>query len=230
MLNSIFSSVGTGSSGTLTLTGFLISMAAALILGAGMTLIYTYKNTYSKSFAVTLATLPAIVSVVIMMVSGSLGAGVAVAGTFSLVRFRSAPGTAKEIGAIFLSMAVGLACGMGYPGFAALFAAIMCLVSLFYTRIGFGERRGVNLNRTLSITVPEDLNYAGAFDDLFEKYTTEARLLRVKTTNLGSLNKLTYSIRLRQAGTEKELIDDLRCRNGNLEISSAYEQTSVQEL
>jgi hypothetical protein len=119
---------------------------------------------------VTLATAPRhCVSVIIMMVSGSLGAGVAVAGTFSLVRFRSAPGTAKEIGAIFLAMAIGLACGMGYPGFAALFTVIMCLVSLFYTKIGFGDRKGEGLNRMLSITVPEDLNYAGAFDDLFEK-------------------------------------------------------------
>jgi uncharacterized membrane protein YhiD involved in acid resistance len=230
VLNSLFSALSTSASGTITLTGFLVSIAAALVLGAGMTLIYTYKNTYTKSFAVTLATLPAIVAVIIMMVSGSLGAGVAVAGTFSLVRFRSAPGTAKEIGAIFLAMAIGLACGMGYPGFAALFTVIMCLVSLFYTKIGFGDRKGEEMNRMLSITVPEDLNYAGAFDDLFEKYTSEAKLLRVKTTNLGSLNKLTYSIRLKKAGTEKELIDDLRCRNGNLEICSAYEQTSVQEL
>lgn len=117
-----------------------------------------------------------------MMVSGSLGAGVAVAGTFSLICFRSVPDAAKEIGAIFLATAIDLACGMGYPGFAALFTVIMCVVSLLYTKIGFGEKRGGELNRALSITTPEDLNYAGAFDDFFEKYTLEKRHLRVMTT------------------------------------------------
>lgn len=230
MLNSIFSAVETGSSGAITLRGFLISIAAALVLGAGMALIYTYKTAYTKSFAVTLATLPAIVAIIIMMVSGSLGAGVAVAGTFSLVRFRSAPGTAREIGAIFLSMAIGLACGMGYHGFAALFTLIMCFVSLLYAKIGFGEKKGMALNRTLSITVPENLNYTGAFDDLFEKYASDVKLLRVKTTNFGSLNKLTYFIRFRQAGAEKNLIDELRCRNENPESCSACEQAGNQEL
>ena len=156
-----------------------------------------------------------------MMVSGSLGAGVAVAGTFSLVRFRSVPGTAREICAIFLAMAVGLACGMGYPAFAALFTVIMCAASLIYARVDFGESRRLALERTLQITVPEDLNYTGAFDDLCASYTSSVRLVRVKTTNLGSLNKLTYDITLKERGTEKELIDALRCRNGNLEISAA---------
>ena len=122
MLDSLFSGLFTSASGTITLGNFCLSIASALVLGAVLVWIYGYRNTYTKSFAVTLALLPAIVSVIIMMVSGSLGAGVAVAGTFSLVRFRSAPGTAKEICAIFLAMAVGLACGMGYPAFAALCA------------------------------------------------------------------------------------------------------------
>jgi hypothetical protein len=221
VLDSVFSGLFTSSTASMTLSGFCVSLAAALILGAVLTVIYTYKNTYTKSFAVTLALLPAIVSIIIMMVSGSLGAGVAVAGTFSLVRFRSAPGTAKEICAIFLAMAVGLACGMGYPGFAALFTAVMGVMSLLYAKLSVWEKKGADLCRTLRITVPEDLNYAGAFDDLFSKYTTAARLTKVKTTSLGSLNKLTYDITLREANTEKELIDELRCRNGNLEISAA---------
>jgi uncharacterized membrane protein YhiD involved in acid resistance len=221
VLNSIFSSLYTGATATITLSSFALSLAAALILGAVLTAVYTYKATYTKSFAVTLALLPAIVSIIIMMVSGSLGAGVAVAGTFSLVRFRSVPGTAREIGAIFLAMAVGLACGMGYPGFAALFAVIMGAVSLLYGRLRIWERKDADLARTLQITVPEELDYAGAFRDLFEQYTTSAKLLKVKTTNLGSLNRLTYDITLRESNTEKELIDALRCRNGNLEISAA---------
>ena len=152
------------------------------------------------------------------MVNGSIGAGIAVAGSFSLVRFRSLPGTAKEIASIFLAMATGLACGMGYPMLGLIFAAILCLVLIFYNRIRFGERKQDNA-RTLVIMMPEDINYTNVFDDLFEEYTTEHRLQSIKTTNLGSLNKLIYTIRIKSAGMEKELIDAIRCRNGNLEIT-----------
>lgn len=230
MLDSLFAGLYSTVEGSITLSGFIVSIFAALILGALMAVVYMYRSNYTKSFAVTLATLPAIVSVVIMMVSGSLGAGVAVAGTFSLVRFRSVPGTAREIGAVFLAMAVGLACGMGYPVFAVLFAIIMCIVNLFYTFIGFGEKKSMDLQKTLNITVPEDLDYNGIFDDLMQKYTAEAKLMRVKTTNLGSLNKLTYNITLRETGSEKNFIDDLRCRNGNLEISLSIQSNETFEL
>lgn len=229
LLDTIFSGVSTTSS-SLTLEGFCLSMAAALILGAALALVYTYKSVYTRSFAVTLAMLPAIVSVVIMMVNGSIGTGVAVAGTFSLVRFRSVPGTAKEIGAIFLAMAVGIACGMGYVGFAALFAVIMCAVSFLYAKLGFGEKQNAALHKKLRVTVPEDLDYGGIFDDLFAKFTSEARLVKIKTTNLGSLNKLIYEIVLKEPGMEKNLIDELRCRNGNLEISCSVQGTDSQEL
>ncbi|MDY3917563.1 MAG: DUF4956 domain-containing protein [Candidatus Limivivens sp.] len=229
MLDSLFTGLYSTASGKITLSGFLISLAAALILGAVVMLVYTYRSTCTKSFAVTLATLPAIVCVVIMMVSGSLGAGVAVAGTFSLVRFRSVPGTAKEISAIFLAMAVGLACGMGYPGFAVLFTVIMCAVNLIYRAIGFEEKQ-TGLCKNLQITVPEDLEYGGMFDDLFRKYTTEAKLVRVKTTDLGSLNRLTYQITLREENCEKALIDELRCRNGNLEINLSVQGTDNSVL
>ncbi|MCI2105990.1 MAG: DUF4956 domain-containing protein [Intestinimonas sp.] len=229
MLDSLFSGLYAGST-TITLQSFCLSMLAALLLGAALTLIYTYKATFTKSFVVTLAMLPAVVCTIIMMVSGNLGAGVAVAGTFSLVRFRSAPGTAKEICAIFLAMAVGLACGMGYLGFAALFTVIMCAVSFLYAKLGFGELKNAALCRQLRITVPEDLDYSGAFDDLFETFTSEAKLVSIKTTNLGSLNRLTYHIVLNDANTEKQFIDQLRCRNGNLEISSSIQTTHSGEL
>ncbi len=229
LLDAIFSGISDTSS-DLTLEGFSLCIAAALILGALLALVYTYKSVYTRSFAVTLAMLPAIVSVVIMMVNGSIGTGVAVAGTFSLVRFRSVPGTAKEIGSIFLAMAVGIACGMGYLGFAVLFALVMCAVSFFYAKLGFGERRNAELCRKLCVTVPEDLDYGGIFDDLFTKFASEARLVKVKTTNLGSLNKLTYEIVLKESGTEKKLIDQLRCRNGNLEVSCSMQTADSQEL
>lgn len=229
MLNSTFASLYDSNVG-ITLQVFLICIGAALVLGALMALVYCFRTAHSSSFVVTLALLPATVAVVIMMVNGNLGAGVAVAGAFSLVRFRSTPGTAKEIGAIFIAMAVGLACGMGYPGFGMIFAVIMCLMTLIYALINFGGRRNGALGRVLRITVPEDLDYPTVFNDLLEKYTTAAVLKDVKTTNLGSLNRLTYELTLRKAGTEKAFIDELRCRNGNLEISMSMQSTDSREI
>lgn len=213
----------------ITLRSFLICIGAALALGVVMALVYCFRTVHSRSFTVTLALLPATVAAVIMMVNGNLGAGVAVAGAFSLVRFRSTPGTAKEIGAIFLAMAVGLACGMGYPGFGAIFAGIMCVVTLVLSLVNFGGQRNPAQRRVLKITVPEDLDYPTVFDDLFEKYTTDTTLVSVKTTNLGSLNRLTYELTIRKAGTEKQFIDELRCRNGNLEISMAMQSMDSRE-
>ena len=213
----------------ITLRTFLICIGAALALGVVMALVYCFRTVHSRSFAVTLALLPATVASVIMMVNGNLGAGVAVAGAFSLVRFRSTPGTAKEIGAIFLAMAVGLACGMGYPGFGAIFAAIICAATLVLSLVNFGGRRNASQQRVLKITVPEDLDYPTIFDDLFEKYTTGTRLVSVRTTDLGSLNRLTYELTIRKAGTEKQFIDELRCRNGNLEISMMMQSMESRE-
>lgn len=214
----------------ITLRAFLICMGAALVLGAVMAAVYCFRTIHSRSFVVTLAMLPATVAVVIMMVNGNLGAGVAVAGAFSLVRFRSAPGTAKEIGAIFLAMAVGLACGMGYPGFGLMFAGIMCLVTVLYSLTNFGGYRHSSLRRVLRITVPEDLDYPTVFDDLMVKYASNAVLTNVKTTDLGSLNRLTYELTLKKPGTEKAFIDELRCRNGNLEISMSLQSLDEREI
>lgn len=229
MLNTMFSSIYNAGIG-ITLQTFLISMSVALVLGAVMALVYCFRSQHSRSFVVTLALLPATVAVVIMLVNGNLGAGVAVAGAFSLVRFRSTPGTAREITAIFLAMAVGLACGMGYVGFAVLFALLMCIVSLLYTLTNFGGQPKAQLRRVLRVTVPENLDYPTVFDDLFEKYTSRVQLTEVKTTNLGSLNRLTYELTLKKSGTEKDFIDDLRCRNGNLEISMSFQPMESREL
>ncbi len=214
----------------ITLRAFLICLGAALVLGAVMAAVYCFRTIHSRSFVVTLAMLPATVAVVIMMVNGNLGAGVAVAGAFSLVRFRSAPGTAKEIGAIFLAMAVGLACGMGYPGFGLMFAGIMCLMTVLYSLTNFGGYRHSSLRRVLRITVPEDLDYPTVFDDLMVKYASYAVLTNVKTTDLGSLNRLTYELTLKKPGTEKAFIDELRCRNGNLEISMSLQSLDEREI
>ena len=229
MLDYTFTSLFTVT-GSMTLSAFLTCVLAALVLGVVMALVYTFRSTYTRGFVVTLAMLPAIVCVVIMMVGGNLGAGVAVAGTFSLIRFRSVPGTAKEICALFLGVAVGIACGMGYPVFAVVFAVLMCLVSLLLTVTNFGGHKNSQLRKVLRITVPEDLDYSGVFDDLLEKYTSHAELTSVKTTNLGSLNRLTYTLVLKKAGTEKAFIDELRCRNGNLEISISMQTQDEREL
>ena len=202
--------------GTLTTATFFLCTAVSLVLGLGTALLCTYKSKYSQSFALTLAMLPAMVQVIIMMVNGNIGAGVAVAGAFSLVRFRSAPGTAKEIGMIFLAMAIGLATGMGYVVLAAAFFAVMALFTLVLTAAHFGAAG--ERERELKITIPENLDYDGLFDDLFAKYTTSAVFDRVKTSNMGTLYELSYRVTLKDERVPKEFLDELRCRNGNLNI------------
>ncbi|MBP3922666.1 MAG: DUF4956 domain-containing protein [Ruminiclostridium sp.] len=229
-MDELFNALFTTGLGTISVPNFLIGVASALGLGVVLALIYMFKSVYTKSFVVTLAILPAVVAIVIMMVSGSLGAGVAAAGTFSLVRFRSIPGTAKEIGVIFLAMAVGLVCGMGYPIYGLLFVVVVGGAFLLLNAIGFGEGKNSTLRKVLRITVPEDLEYNSMFDDLFEKYTTKHELSQVKTTNLGSLNRLTYNITLKKSGEEKQFIDELRCRNGNLEVNLMSMNADSREL
>jgi len=206
----------------------LICLGASLVLGVVIALVYMRNNTYSKSFVVTLALLPAIVQTVILLVNGNLGVGVAVMGTFSLVRFRSIPGSASEILAVFFAMAVGLATGMGFVLYAAAFTLIISVVMFLYNYSGFGEGNG--LRRTLKVVIPEDLDYAGIFDDLFAQYTKKATLERVHSTNLGSLFELRYTITLRDAAKEKELLDKIRERNGNLNITCGRVAAGKEEL
>lgn len=200
----------------LTFSAFAVCTAASLLLGLGTALLCMYKNRCSQSFVVTLAMLPATVQLVIMLVNGNVGAGVAVAGAFSLVRFRSAPGSAREIGMIFLAMAIGLADGMGYVTLAVAFFLIMALFVLLLAALNFGA--GNEQERELKITIPETLDYDALFDDLFAIYTASAQLERVKTTNMGTLYELSYRIVLKDRTVPKEFLDALRCRNGNLNI------------
>ena len=216
MLNSI---LGT----ELTLTSFLICTGVSLLLGVGTALVAGYRSRSTQSLAITLAILPAVVQAVIMLVNGSIGAGIAVAGAFSLVRFRSAPGTAREIAAIFLAMAIGLATGMGYVGLAVLLFLILAGAMLALTALRFGQKE--DAGRILKITIPEDLDYDGLVDDLFERYTTAHTLEKVKTTNMGTLYELRYRITLRQEPVPKVFLDELRCRNGNLNITCCREES-----
>jgi len=214
----------------ISVTDFLLCLGGSLVLGLVMAFAYMYRTRYTKSFVVTLALLPAVVCIVIMMVNGNVGAGVAVAGAFSLVRFRSVPGTAKEICTLFLAMGAGLIAGMGYLGFAALFTLVMCIIFLLYNHLDFGAKKNAATYKTFTIVIPEDLDYTGVFDDIFKAYTTSFDLTRVKSTNMGSMFKLTYNVVLRDITKEKEMIDKLRCRNGNLEITVSKQETTVTEL
>lgn len=211
-------------------TDFLICIGAALVIGLLLAFAYSFKSRYTKSFVVTLALIPAVVCMVILLVNGNIGTGVAIAGAFSLVRFRSVPGTAKEIGVIFLAMGVGLATGMGYIGFAFLFAVILGAIFMLLNLTRFGESKKQATEKTLRITIPEDLDYTGVFDDIFDKYTKSCNVTNVRTTNMGSLFKLTYDIELKKNVNEKEFIDELRTRNGNLEVSISLREVISQEL
>ena len=223
MLESILSS-----SADLTAAQYLLLTGASLVLGLISALVYMYRNSYTKGFVLSLVLLPVVVQTVILLVSGNLGAGVAVAGTFSLVRFRSVPGGAREIAAIFAAMAIGLATGMGYIGVALLLTAAVSGASLLMIKLRFGDQ-DVN-NRRLRITMPEDLDYNEVFDDVFAEFTTRAELKKVRTTNLGSMFELQYEVTLRDAAQEKRFIDELRVRNGNLNILLSRTPGNSEEL
>ncbi len=230
LLDDLFVSVfSTDQTRNILLSEFLMCLVVALLSGLFLAVSYTYKNMHSKSFVTTLATLPAIVCIVIMAVNGDIGTGVAVTGVFSLVRFRSVPGTAKEIGAIFIAMGAGLILGMGYLAYGLIFVVVLSTCTLLYTNSGFGEKKDSTL-KTITITIPEDLNYTNVFDDLMEEYTKNHKISFVKTTNMGSLFKITYNLELKSSDIEKEFIDQLRCRNGNLEISVSPMQMNMNEL
>lgn len=231
MLDSIFAGLfDTTMTRVIEVGDFLLCIGCALLIGFLLAGCYMYRARYTRSFVATLALLPAVVCVVIMMVNGNVGAGVAVAGAFSLVRFRSVPGTAKEIGALFLAMGTGLIVGMGYLGYAILCALVLGGASMLYTRLDFGCQRRSALRKTMHITIPEDLDYTGVFDGVLSRYASDYELTCVKTTHMGSLFRLTYNLTLRSPDQEKPMIDELRCRNGNLEISLSKQETESQEL
>lgn len=226
MLNQLFNDVFT-STAVKPLT-MLEAIGVALVLGLVVAKVYQYKTVYSKSFVMSLALLPALIAVVIFLVNGSLGAGVAVMGAFSLIRFRSAPGGARELVSIFLAMTIGIAIGMGYLVFAGAFTLIMSVAIVLLETINFGQMK--HSIRQLTIVIPESLDYESIFDDIFDKSTNHLELASVKTSDMGSLFKLKYIIQLNGKMTEKELMDALRTRNGNLEIAINRYITKENEL
>ncbi len=202
--------------GGLNLNNALICTGVSLILGFAIALIYMVHGNYSKNFTISLVILPGLIQVVIMMVNGNLGTSVAALGAFSLVRFRSVPGNSKEICSVFFSMAIGLATGMGYITFAVLITIIIGLVLLILFKTSFGEKS--LHSKELKITIPENLDYTEIFEDIFSNFASKISLDRVKTTNLGSMYELQYSIVFKNDKLEKDFIDEIRCRNGNLPV------------
>ncbi len=231
MFDIMFSSVlGTTESvvASVTTGAFLLCCVASLVLGALSAVIYTFRHKYSRNFVLTLALLPLVVQMVITLVNGNLGAGIAVMGVFNLVRFRSVPGSAKDIGAVFFAMAIGLATGMGYLTLAVLFTVIMGIANIAYVLSPFARQQSVE--RELHITVPEDLEFEGVFEKVLQRYTESYELVQVKTSNMGSLYDLAYSIKLNADASIKELIDELRCHNGNLKIAFLPVQKTRESL
>ena len=215
----------------LSLDTMLLSVIAALILGLIISFIYIYSDKekkYSTSFAISLVILPAVVAVVIMLVGSNIARAFSMGGAFALVRFRSIPGDSKDISTVFYAMAVGLAAGLGFVGYAAIITLIIGAVYFVLVRAGYGKRR--NGYKTLKIMVPENMSFSGAFDDLFEKYADDVKLIKVRTTNMGSLFELTYDISVKKDTDEKEFIDELRCRNGNLNILLGIDELTKELL
>ena len=212
----MFTSILNSAEGVLSIGEAGICLMAALVFGFFIALTYMSCGTYTKNFVVTLVTLPVLIQIVILMVNGNLGTGVAVLGAFSLIRFRSVPGTSREITNIFFAMAAGLAAGTGYLSFAAFMVIVLCSIQLILYKTSFAQDN--EGERSLKITIPENLDYEGIFDDIFKNYTKMAQLERVRTTNLGSMFELQYQIKMKKEKREKEMIDDIRCRNGNLTI------------
>ena len=206
----------------------MLAIGVSLLLGLVIAKVYQFKTVYSKSFVMSLALLPTLIAIVIFLVNGSLGAGVAVMGAFSLIRFRSAPGGAKELVSIFLVMTIGIAIGMGYLVFATVFTLIMSLAMLLLEVVNFGQMK--HSMRQLTVVIPESLDYESIFDDIFNKAANHVELANVKTSDMGSLFKIKYILQLNGRMTEKELIDALRTRNGNLEIAISRYITKENEL
>ncbi len=216
MLDTLFSNTVAES---LTFSSTLFVILSALALGLGISLVYIFthkKEGYPKSFTITLIMLPAIIAMIILLVGNNVARAFSLAGAFSLIRFRSAPGDSKDIAYVFFTLGVGLACGMGYIGYAALFAAVLCSVMTVLTALDFGGKRFPPMR--LKILIPEDMDYQGAFDDVLDEYTTDRRLSKVKTTEFGSLFEITYDITMKNMENSKRFIDQIRCRNGNLNV------------
>jgi hypothetical protein len=219
---------GTIFTGTLTVGQFLLAITSSILLGLVLALAYMYRNTYTKSFISALVLIPAIETVVIMLVNDNIGVGLSVAGSFALIRFRSVKGNAKELAAVFLAMTIGIICGSGFIVLAGIFTLLLCLAMLALELLDFGKMS--ENERYLKITIPESLNYDEVFEGILKKYTSRHELVSLKTLTLGSLFRVEYVITMKDPKQLKKMIDELRTRNGNLEIMCAKAAVDREEL
>ena len=217
-MDNLFNNILANVSADITIGSAIVTMLVAVVFGAAIAFTYykTQEDNYQRSMAVTLLMLPIILSVIILFIGSNIARAFSLAGTLSIIRFRSAPGDPKDIGFIFFDIAAGLACGVGLFGYGAIFVAILCAIMILAEKFKFFEKKQVQ--KVLKITIPENLNYQGAFDEILKKYTKKYSLTRIKTTDLGSLFELNYSVIMLHDEDEQEFINELRCRNGNLNI------------
>lgn len=224
MLESIFSN----SEATISLQNCIICIVVAIVLGGIISFTHKKTSKTTPNFLITLAIIPVLVQVVILLVNGNLGTSLAVAGAFSLIRFRSMPGNSKEIISVFWAMTVGLALGMGYVVFSVIVTVIVAILVVILNKIVYNNEN--TSERKLKVVIPENMDYEEVFNDIFEKYTEKSELRKAKTTNMGSVYELVYEVQLKKDKKEKEFIDEIRCRNGNMLVSLERPEISEVEL
>ncbi|RAW16044.1 DUF4956 domain-containing protein [Paenibacillus taichungensis] len=226
MLDSIFSSALTDT--TLTFSNAIITIGLAIIMGAIISLTYmkTNQSTYSQSFTLTMVVLPVIVAIIILLIGSNIARAFSLAGAFSIIRFRSAPGDPKDIAYVLFTMASGLACGVGAFGYAVLFTIILCVLMFVLSRFNFGAKK--SQQKTLKVTIPENLSYEEALDEVFHKFNVVHELKKIRTTELGSLYELVYNVTIHESVNQKEFLDMIRTRNGNLDISLTMSPTTTE--
>ncbi|ECF8727430.1 DUF4956 domain-containing protein [Paenibacillus sp. UMB7766-LJ446] len=226
MLDSIFSSALTDT--TLTFSNAIVTIGLAIIMGAIISLTYmkTNQSTYSQSFTLTMVVLPVIVAIIILLIGSNIARAFSLAGAFSIIRFRSAPGDPKDIAYVLFTMASGLACGVGAFGYAVLFTIILCVLMFVLSRFNFGAKK--SQQKTLKVTIPENLSYEEALDEVFHKFNVVHELKKIRTTELGSLYELVYNVNIHESVNQKEFLDMIRTRNGNLDISLTMSPTTTE--
>lgn len=224
MLDSLFSSALTDTN--LTFNNAVITIGLAIILGLIISLTYmkTNQSTYSQSFTLTMVVLPVIVAIIILLIGSNIARAFSLAGAFSIIRFRSAPGDPKDIAYVLFTMASGLACGVGAFGYAVLFTIILCVLMFVLSRFNFGGKK--NQLKTLKVTIPENLSYEEALNEVFHTFNVPFDLKKIRTTELGSLYELVYSVTIHESVSQKEFLDAIRTRNGNLDISLTMSPTT----
>ncbi|QOS81735.1 DUF4956 domain-containing protein [Paenibacillus sp. JNUCC31] len=223
MLDSIFSSALTDT--TLTFSNAILTIGLAIIMGVIISLTYmkTNQSTYSQSFTLTMVVLPVIVAIIILLIGSNIARAFSLAGAFSIIRFRSAPGDPKDIAYVLFTMASGLACGVGAFGYAVMFTIILCVLMFVLSRFNFGGKK--TQQKTLKVTIPENLSYEEALNEVFHTFNVPFDLKKIRTTELGSLYELVYSVTIHESVSQKEFLDAIRTRNGNLDISLTMSPT-----